>query len=494
MKRLYDWIVTSKETEHMAKRGDTDERADLRRRGRALVPVVVLIAGIVLTSCTDGLLDVEDPDIVTPEQLEGPNAVPTAIAGMVGDFQEGFDEYMLYSSLFTDEMILGGTFPTRIDVDDRNVVQEPGNASIEADIYLEMHISRASADQRVADFEEALGTEEFAEVEGLLRDGIALGKYYGAYNRQLFSELFCQSIFGGEDGESAPLGSDDRMQEAFELFGEAATAAADAGLGDVELAARVGQARARLWLGDHAQAAQIAAEVPTGFVFEAEYSDNQNAQNNEVYQFTWGDIERIRWTVGDGSVQRRGFEKYAYYDEWVEQGLIVPAPSGFVPEEAGIDVAHLQMLYSNAAVSAVLASGWEARMIEAESMIRGGSFEAAQSMVNALLEDPSSNPMVAVNPSLLEERTIGGLVAPPIGAFDPVDFTGDLQSDLAELARARAAGLWLSGTRQGTLRRWVEEFGAGSTADLYPDKPGDDVFFPVVDEELDNNPNISSAC
>lgn len=493
MTRLDDPTPESKETDTMTKRDDTDAKGPLHRWRVAALPALLGVAALVLAGCTDGLLDVDDPDIVTPEQLQGPQAVPTAINGLVGDFQEGFDEYMLYSSLFTDEMILGGTFPTRIDVDDRNVVQEPGNASLEADIYLEMHISRASADERVEDFEAALGDEAFSEVQGLLQEGVALGKYYGAYNRMLFAEQFCQSIFGGEDGEQAPLDSDARMQEALALFGEAESAAVDAGLGDVELAAKVGQARANLWLGNYSQAAQIAADVPADFVFEAEYSDNQNAQNNEMFQFTWGVIERLRWTVGDGSTGRRRNEAYAYYDEWVEQGLIVPEPAGFDPAEVGIP-AHVQTLYSSEAISAVLASGWEARMIMAEDMIRSGEHEAAQQMVNGMLEDPSVNPMVAVNPTLLEARSVGGVAVPPMGAFDPVDFTGDLQGDLVELARARAAGLWLSGTRQGTLRRWVEEFGRGSTADLYPEKPGDDIYFPVVDDELDNNPNISSPC
>ena len=478
----------------MRKRDHTDARGTARGWRLAALPALLGAAALALVGCTDGLLDVDDPDIVTPEQLQGPNAVPTAIAGVVGDFQEGFDEYLLYSSLFTDEMILGGTFPTRIRVDERDVVSDPSNGSIEADIYEEMHISRASADGRVEDFEAALGDEDFSEVEGLLREGIALGKYYGAYNRMLFAEMFCQSIFGGAEGESAPLDSDARMQEAFGLFGEAASAADEAGLDDVRLASLVGQARAQQWLGNHGEAAQIASQIPDGFVFEAEYSDNQNAQNNELYQFSWGDVASLRWTVGDGNVARRGSEKYAYYDEWVEQGLIVPAPEGFIPEEAGIDVAHLQMLYNGPSVSAVLASGWEARMIEAEAMIRNGQHAAAQTMVNAMLADPSVNPMVLVNPTLLEERTVGGVTAQPMGAFDPVEFTGDLQADLVELARARAAGLWLSGTRQATSRRWVEEFGRGSTADLYPVRSGDDIFFPVVEEELDNNPNISSPC
>lgn len=118
-------------------------------------------------------------------------------------------------------------------------------------------------------------------------------------------------------------------------------------------------------------------------------------------------------------------------------------------------------------------------MIEAENMLRNGSPEAAEDLVNGLLTDPSVNPMLDVNPTL------------PLGSFDTVDFTGNLQEDLPQLARARAAGLWLSGTRQGTLRRFATEDGVN----LYPaNTQGDDVSFPVVQQEIDNNPNVSSGC
>jgi hypothetical protein len=474
------------------------EREDRKSAGgwRRWIAAVAGVAVLAAVGCDGGLLDVDDPDIVTPDQLEGPDAVPLALAGMVGDFHEGFDEYVLYSSLFTDEAILAGTFPTRIDVDERNVVQTPGNGSVTVDIYQEMHVSRASADQLVANFEANLGSEEFAEVQGQMEEGIALGKYYGAYDRVLFAEMFCQSIFGGEDGEPAPLDSDARMQEALALFEEAEADAVDAGLDDVATAARVGQARAQLWLGNHADAAARVSEVPTGFVYTAEYSANQPAQNNEFFQFSWGVIERLRWTVGAGTETARHNEEYAYYDEWVDQGLIVPMPEGFDAAEEGLEV-HLPRLYSQASTNAVLASGWEARMIEAEDELRNGDPEVAQADVNALLEDPAQavNPMAAVNPGLTSSTTIGGVTAPAMGAFDAVDFTGDLESDLQQLARARAAGLWLSGQRQGTARRFAEEFGDPFGLGLYPPgTEGTDLFLPVVEQETDNNPNISSAC
>lgn len=125
-------------------------------------------------------------------------------------------------------------------------------------------------------------------------------------------------------------------------------------------------------------------------------------------------------------------------------------------------------------------------MIEAEAALRAGSPDEAEGIVNPLLTDPeqAANPMLAVNPDLTSAR-MGGRI-PPMGAFEPVDFTGDLASDLEKLARARAAGLWLSGIRQGTFRRLAENDGV----DLFPDRRGDDTCLPVPQQEIDNNPNL----
>lgn len=128
-------------------------------------------------------------------------------------------------------------------------------------------------------------------------------------------------------------------------------------------------------------------------------------------------------------------------------------------------------------------------MIEAEAMLRNGQAQTAQELVNRLLSSPGLNPMTKVNPALNDGE------APDMGAFDPVDFTDGggfvAEDDLPELARARSAGLWLSGQRQGTFRRFVEQDGVN----LYPEgTQGDDTSFPVQKQELDNNPNISSAC
>lgn len=440
---------------------------------------LLLVVGLTAGAAGACELDVSDPDVVTPTQLEGPGAVQPQINGVVGDFQESYDDVIRYVALFTDEMILGGTFPTRIDVDERNIL--PSNVTLTTDLYEPLHVSRASADDAVENFQAALDDEAFSEVTGLLEEGIALGQLYGGYTRIVFGEVYCQSIFGGPDGESAPLDSDARMEEALTVLQDAESSAEQAGLGDVANAARVGQARALVWLGRFAEAANVAADVPTDFVYFSRYSENDPIeQGNQLHIFSWGALGfSVRWTVGDGTAGGRHNERWPHYVEWAAQGLLDTIPSEeFAPAELGVE-GTLQLLYDRPASDVVLASGWEARMIEAEAMLRNGSAEAAEDLVNDLLTTPSANPMLDVNPGL------------PLGAFETVDFTGDLSNDLPQLARARISGLWLSGTRQGTLRRFSQDDGI----DLYPQgTQGDDESFPVVEQEIENNPNVSSGC
>lgn len=120
-------------------------------------------------------------------------------------------------------------------------------------------------------------------------------------------------------------------------------------------------------------------------------------------------------------------------------------------------------------------------MIEAEAELRAGNPGAAEGIVNPLLTDASqaANPIKVINPTV------------PDSAFAGVSFTGNLSNDLPQLARARAAGLWLSTSRMGTLRRFAVEDGVN----LFPDQTsGSQTSFPVVAQELNNNPNISSSC
>lgn len=435
-----------------------------RIRGRQMIRTIVTVFGVVgvmtLAACE---LGVTDPDIVTPPQVEGPDAVPVVTQGVIAAFQESFDGYVRYSALLTDEFIAAGTFTSHAEVDDRRIdannstvtdFTATGDGGTTGDgLYQPLQTALVAADDAVENFESSLGDPEFDEVEDELRRGLAVGTYYGAYARMLLSELYCASV----THQGPALSSDDRMQEALTLFEDAEDAALNAEEGALVSASLLGQARANLWLGEYDRAASLAADVPTDFRHVAEYSSNSIDQENEVVQFTTGETTGLRWTVGDGTNPLRFNESWAYYGEWVDQGLLDPA-SELEAFDDRIPV-RLQLRYTSLDDDVLLASGYEARMIEAEAEIRNGNSGAASAIV-----DP-----------LLAER-----------GFDPANFTGDLQNDLRELARARAVGLWLTGERQATLRRLLAD-----GVNLYPQgKPGTDVAFPIPQQELDNNPNL----
>lgn len=426
---------------------------------------LVLGAAVASAGCD---LGVTDPDVVTPDQSAGPSAVRNNINGAIGAFQEAFDGHVRYSGLLVDEFIASGTFPAHQEVDERRINADnsavtdftsTGDGNTTGDgLYEPIHAARKQADDIVANFRSSLEDPAFADVVSDLQEGIAVGLYYGAYARILLAETYCASAL--EDG--APLSSDDRMQEALGLFEDAEAAAVEADLEDLARAARVGQARALAWSGDLEAAAGAAASVPSDFELLARYSTNTANEENEVNTFTDGlSFTGLRWTVGAGTSALRHEEKYAHFDEFVDEGLIDPDP-GLEAFDETIPVS-LQLKYPTPDADIPIATGWEARTIEAEERIRAGDPDGAAAIVDPLLAGRD---------------------------FAESNFTGDLANDLRELARVRAVGLWLTGTRLGTARRLL-----GDGVNLYPQgKPGTDISFPIPQQELDNNPNVDEAC
>lgn len=438
------------------------------RSNRFRVGTLAAALALAAAGC-DGLLDVPDPAIVTPDEQEGPDAVATKVAGVVGTAVEAVDDYVMYASLFTDEMILAGTFPTRRQVDERDILTS--NTTVNGEVYEPIHTARSEADKRVAEFRSALDDPDFADVQASLREGIAIGTYFGAYSRLLLAELYCRSVLDG--GE--PVDSDARMSEALALFEEAEAEAEAAGLEDFRQGAIVGQARAHLWLREFDLAAADAGRVDRDFRLLAEHSLNDPDQGNELHQRTWGSATAgivIRWTVGAGDEPDRQNEAFAHFEEFVDLGLIDPdSPLRNDAQNSQIEV-NLQLVYDEEASPIVLASGIEAQLIEAEAAVRDDLTGEAQGLINDLRADWPTR-------FTLERRPVPG------AELDPVSLSGDRETDLRQIAAERARELWLSGDRQATSRRLLAD-----GIDLYPAKPGTQTCWPFPDQEIDNNPNL----
>ena len=452
------------------------------RRLAALGPMLLAAA-----AC-GGVLDVDEGGVIDFEDLQsaGPSAVPALVNGIVGAYQEALDDVVRYTSLITDEMIMSGTFETRADVDRRRI--QPSNETLTASIYTQIHVARMQADTAVALLEEKLPDPAFASVETEMREGIALGKLYGGLSRLWLGEMYCWSILTGMSTEAAPISPNARVDEARAFLVDAEGRAGPLGMDDARLAAVVGQARAHLWLGNYAQADVLALAVPRSFAYWSEYSYNEPEQFNEMYQFTWGDVEGIHWTVGDGTTPERGNERFEHFDEFVRLNLIEIEPEGFQAVSSSTPV-MLQKIYRRPDSRILIASGVEAQLIRAEVAVRTGQTLVAEQLINDLRADYSFR------------ATVNWGVEPPApaDALLPLVLTDTLQTDLRTVADERARELWLTGDRLTTARRLRRD--ATVAIDLFPPVKtgvggGDDVAFPIVQLELDANPNLAptQAC
>jgi hypothetical protein len=445
---------------------------------------------LTLAAC-DSILDVDQGGIIDTDDLEkaGPAAVPNIIAGVVGAYQDTFDDIVLYAALLADEMIVAGSFDNDEEVDRRRI--QPGNAALTGGLYTLLHVARMQSDTAVALLQERLADPAFDNVEVDMREGIALSKLYGGYSRLWLGELYCWSILTGMSPETSPLLPDARIGQARLLLQDAEGDAGPLGRNDVRLAAIVGQARAQLWLRNYAEAAALAAAVPREFTFWSEYSYNHEEQFNEVYMFTWGDAQQIEWTVGDGTTFSRGNERFEHIDQFVALNLLDVEPEDYTAATSSTPVI-LQKLYSRPDSRILMASGVEARLIRAEALVRAGETAVAEGILNDLRSDYSLRAIVQWG------------VEPPsaANALEPLGLTGSLRLDLKTVADERARELWLTGDRLTTARRLRRD------ATVYPDTinlfpapkvgvdGGDDVAFPIAELELTQNPNLgpTQAC
>src|SRR5688500_11112196 len=122
------------------------------RAARGALPVLALAA---LLACdTDDILTADDPDVLTPRTLSDSSALPTILAGTIGNFQIAFsggadlangghEGQINVSGLLSDELLSAETFPDRIGVDQRTVF--PGNGSM-GGVFLDLSRARAFAE------------------------------------------------------------------------------------------------------------------------------------------------------------------------------------------------------------------------------------------------------------------------------------------------------------------------------------------------------------
>jgi len=446
------------------------------RRARYTLPVASGAALIALFASACGVSDilaVQDPDVATQQSTNNAAALPAVLAGAIGDFHAAYggtggnnesSGQIGYSGLLTDEIRSSDTFPTREEIDARSI--QLTNASNES-TFIDLSRSRASADRA------ALRFETFAPND----EGLAHVLDLGGLTRIMFAENYCSGVpfSTAEDNGTLDYGdpetTDQILSDALAKF-DSATHVSGASSADLNIAA-IGTGRALLDQGQFAQAAAAVASVPDNFMFLDESSANTTAQQNGLFEF-FQIVKRLSIPnkeggnglpyITDGSV-----------DSTIKDPRIPVKDKGIHGFDKQTE-AVWQLRDTTRDAPLPVASGIEARLIEAEAALQAGDATTFLAKLNAA------------------RAQFPGLAALPSDSVP-----ADLNGRTLLLFRERAYDLWLTSHRLGDLRRMVRQYGFG-TEQVFPTGSraktgkayGPDVNLPVPQVET-NNPKFTGC-
>ena len=438
-----------------------------RKSIRARAALAALSGALAAAAACDPnkALDVKDVDVVSPGQLNDKSALPTLRNGVLSTFQLAFsggadlangghEGQITMSGLLADEFLNAESFPDRVAVDMRDII--PSNISLVA-LFLDLSRARATADFASSQYNRldagAVGQSEVLSLAGI--------------SYILFAENYCSGVpFSTLDANNNIVYGDPQtreqvLQTAIAKFDSAITIATAKQDADLLNLARIGKGRALLDLGQVAEAATAVAAVPTSFEYLVRSSANSLRQNNGIWNYT---ANTFAFSVPD----REGGTGLPYLSANDPRlDVVATGQRGF----DRVTPFNLQLKYPDLQSNVVLASGIEARLIQAEAQLRGGTPGPAIGTLNAL-------------------RASVGLSA----LTDPG--TEGARTNL--LFRERAFWMWGTAHRLGDMRRLVRQY-SRDQATVFPvgeyhkgGEYGSDVNFPVSSDER-NNPKFTGC-
>ena len=455
-----------------------------------------LAAALLLVALGCGALDVQNPDIVDPSTLTGTPSIAAFRNGAIGDYafavdgDNGVNEgQILVSGSFTDELVNAETFPTRIEYDRRTIDIRNGTLTT---VFRNIQRARRSAEDGAVKIAAATPA---AVLRGQFRipELLSLAGYAYIY----MGENYCSGVPIGNFGDDGtlvfgdPLTTTQLFQRAVERFDSALAFPDSTPNVKVRRLAAVGKGRALLDLGQYAAAAAAVAGIPTNFSYSTTHTAATNRQHNGIFRFG---ITNERFSVADLD-GGNGLNFRTALDPRV---LTRRSPAN----DFGFDNATPQWdegKYYPETDSVQVATGVEARLIEAEASLAAGDPATWLATLNTLRATTNlikSPPTVASG----ELSFVAGPALQPL--VDPG--TPAAQQDL--MFRERAFWMFLTGHRLGDLRRLVRQYGRSADA-VFPGGGGQpyivngnnkggnfgtDFNLPIPFDEL-NNPKFLSC-
>ena len=478
---------------------------------RPLPGLLAAALALPIAACnTDELVDVNDPARLPPEALDNPGAVPSLINGAIRQLYIGYggagdDAYISASGVFTDELHYGDTFTTRRALDIRTQ-QNPALGNVQDAAFNRLQQTRLNARRAYAAVQKYF--PEDAANKSLMRT-------VEAYTYVTIAEGWCGYVPFSTVPESGPI---DPTQiehgtplSTAQMFAAAVTRFNEAlALDPTNRLAAVGKGRALLNAGDYAGAAAAVAAVPTTYVYFLEHSVNTGSQNNPVYSLQSNGRYSIANDEGgpittaaerpSGSAATDNGEGLNFRSDLDPRIPFTGDPARIKLPSAGPGVCFSSSVpcwydnnNPNQNADIPLASGIEARLIQAEAQLNAGDVAGWLATLNTLRASVASL-LGVYRPDQIQTLP----PSPGVPSLAPLTDPGTFQSRVLLTMKERAFWMYLTGHRLGDLRRLVRNYGFAQDA-VFPSGAfwrsggtyGTDVALLVPFNEQ-NNPNFNA--
>jgi hypothetical protein len=446
-----------------------------RFAGRLMRTAAVVAAVALAAGCND-FLKASNPSAIQADDLTNPAYATLMVNGVIGEFQQAYDDDALYSGVFSDEVYNTFSFPENREIDKRNI--DLGNGTYPLVLYVPMHRARFLADSvasRLKVFDGDSATRDLRVARALL---------YAGYSYQLLAEQLCTIPING----SVPYSPEElttkftvpRFTEAVAIARAAkantVNTATQAAADSVTNAALVGAARASLYVNDKAAARTYAAQVPAAFEFRAYYS----AQNPREFNQFFTDAQSSPIISMEPKNKRLNDPR-------------VPHPT--TPEGAATNLqGNLDTVVVNGVPrigyflpnSPLMFSTYSGTTTGAD-FTRDGFIRFATGLEAQYVVAEADGPTAATVAFVNSRRAVGGQ-----GNYGGTDI-------MAELREQRRRDFFLDGHRLGDMRRYlkylqIDEFPRGKYPPNAPpsgETYNDATCFPLPLSELAGNPNAS---
>jgi hypothetical protein len=467
---------------------------------RAVGTTLVLSAAAVLAACDTvktNLLEAINPSIIDPSSVQsaaGATAVRNGALSRLRTATADGESSWMFGGLLVDEWATSSTFVQNQETDQRSI--QLNNSTVTTELRALYRVI-TDANQAVA----LLNKYKPSPVSDIAEMYFARG----FAQLQLASD-FCNGIpLSDGSGDQVTFGNPLPVKDVFNVaiasFDTAMTLASGTDNASVAInrASRIGRARALLGVGlsNAPAAAALVAGIPTTYRYDVTASltggiltlwDQAASQN--------------RYTVADSLqgnartiVVKNAIPFFSAHDPRVPAHYKI-ASNGkdtVKSQDGNTFVVQVDSLWGQTSAVAV-ASGLDARLIEAEAALQAGNAASMMSILNAL----RGAPYQFTTSSPTATGTHPGWSSPVMAALtDP----GTQAGRVALLFREKAFWQFGRGHRLGDLRRLIRDYGrAADGSDTFPmgvhfqgGNYGVDLNLPVTTDEQTGNPNFTTC-